>query len=186
MSYSKIGFCENQEECPKRHPVGVCLHWRRGYCDKEEASCFYRHPDDEFGVMKNDGSRTPDMKRKRTLSGQNIASSPKSSENHFLYQKVLDITRQLEAKNEIRQPRQEPVSRQNLPDRPENFLCQNQFQRTTAPDQFTRQAIPGYFATPVTDFAQLSPVQPVPVPGWTMGNVMPQWGTQGVYPGNQM
>ena len=66
-SHSRSGFCEDPDQCPLRHPSGICMHWRRGNCDKESV-CFYRHPVEEFGSMKNDGSRTPDMKRKRTFS----------------------------------------------------------------------------------------------------------------------
>ena len=185
MSYSKIGFCENQEQCPKRHPVGICLHWKRGYCDKEEATCFYRHPEEEFGVMKGDGSRTPDLKRKRKLSNPNIASSPDRSDSHFLYQKVIELTRKLDAKNETNQARPESVPRASHADRPEQYPHQNQsnqFQRISSADQFTRQAVPSYYAAPVADYAPVRPVQPVA--GWNMSNVMPQWGCQGGYAGN--
>ena len=182
-SFSKTAFCDNHDKCPMRHPEGVCLHWRRGRCEKE-SFCFYRHPEDELGIMKNDGSRTPDPKRKRTFSNHNNSTSPdRSSENHFLYQKVLELEKQLEAKNNPNQIRQEPVPRSKLIDRSDQYSRQSQleqFQRTNVPEQFTRQVPgPSYYGPTV------GPVQPIPVTSWGVSRVMPQWGSQEMYPGNQ-
>ena len=180
-SFSKLAFCENQEQCPLRHPTGICMYWRGGQCEKE-FMCFYRHPEDEFGSMKNDGQRTPDLKRRRTFSNQNISCSPdRSSENNFVYQKVLELTKQLEAQNNPRQSDQ--MSRSNLSDQSEQFSRQSQpgkFVRTGTSDQTSRQPDPSYFTTPT------GPVQPMQVPGWSMGHmVVPQWGTQEMFQGNQ-
>ena len=179
-SHSKSGFCEDPDQCPLRHPSGICMHWRRGNCDKESV-CFYRHPVEEFGSMKNDGSRTPDMKRKRTFSNQNTSSSPNGSESAFLYQKVLELTKQLEARNNPRQSRQDQTSHTNRPDQTVQFTRQSQPDqsiRQGMTEQFPRQAVPSYYAAPA------APAQPVHMPVWGQVMPQPQWGSQDMYQGN--
>ena len=184
-SYSKVGFCENYDQCLLRHPVGVCLHWKRGRCEKDDALCFYRHPDDEFGsVHENDGSKSPNFKRKRTFSNQNIShSSNNSSENHFLYQKVLDLTRKLEEQKVVQNVSlMEQTSRKNMSD---------QFSRQNTSDQFPRQnvQIPRP-ATPSNYVTTAGQTQPMQMPSWGLGlgqagHTMPPWGNPGFYQGHQ-
>ena len=170
-----------------RHPTGVCLHWKKGYCERDSL-CFYRHPDEEFGAMvSNDGSNSPNFKRKRTFSNQNtpnVASNP--SENNFLYQKVLELTKELEdqkvkiasSQNNTpsRQTAIQQFSRQNLPD---------QFPRQSTPVQFPGHNVqqPGPPMIPRQDLPSVyttaaGPVQPVPMPSWGLGQpgqAMPHW-----------
>ena len=64
--------------------------------------CFYRHPDAEFGSMQD--SRSPALKRRRTFSNPSSPNQPTgisnqptgTSENAFLYQKFLEVSKELE------------------------------------------------------------------------------------------
>ena len=94
-SFSKHGSCDNYDDCLLRHPTGICLHWKKGHCNKDDM-CFYRHPADEFGSMMD--SQSPNMKRKRTFSNPNSPNQPNvSTDNHFLYQKYIQVSKELDA-----------------------------------------------------------------------------------------
>ena len=108
-SFSKNAVCENHDQCLKRHPEGVCLHWKKGHCTKDD-TCFFRHPENEFGTMQH----SPDYKRKRTFS--NSYSPNQKSSQDFLYQKFLEVSKELKfqkAKNASREAEQ--YLRQNQP-----------------------------------------------------------------------
>ena len=201
-SFIKIGYCENYDQCPLRHPEGICLHWRRGHCEKD-SQCFYRHPDEELGTVQNDESRTPDYKRKRTLSNQNG-----STENHFLYQKVLELSKVIEdQKLKTASSQQHLYASQMLPENtsrqlPTHFSRQqniqehltrpsehvNQFPRQNLPMQFPRASVPNQIRhqTPTNPYnTPAGPAQPVLMPSWGLGNTAAQWGPQEFFQGNQ-
>ena len=144
-SYSKTSFCENEKSCTMRHPIGICLHWKKGYCDKD-SQCFYRHPEEEFGSMiQNDGSSSPTLKRKRTFSNQNNQNTTpvtnNSSETHFLYQKVMELTKELEEqKAKIASSQMSTPSQQAGPQLLSRPNMQDQFCRQSTPVQYPGQA----------------------------------------------
>ena len=150
-------------------------------------------------------SRTPELKRKRTFSNQtspNQSTGPNSNstENHFLYQKLAEVTKELEvqkAKNANFQP--EIITRQN---QMSHFPAQHMTgiiprQNVTAqpprhPSHFAMYAntVPGQAQPKDCMTGQALPMvgMPAPVAGWgvQMGPNMSQWGTgQEFYPANQ-
>ena len=99
FNFSKYGTCENEQTCPRRHPSGICNRWKRGVCDKE-MECFYRHP------LEEEASGP----RKRTLSNQQMfqndknqrmsEQSPRKQEEHFLFQKMMDLEKKYQSLEE--------------------------------------------------------------------------------------
>ena len=142
-------------------------------------------PADEFGSMQ-DGGRTPDLKRKRNFSNQSSPSQPSGPvDNHFLYQKLIDVTKELEAqKMQNSNFQSESISRQNqMPRFPAQSLP-GITARQNATAQPPRQ--PSHFAMfpgqaqpsdPMTGQAHPT-VHIQPLAGWgVQGHGVPQWGT---------
>ena len=179
------------------------MQWSRGHCDKD-VLCFYRHPDEESGSAQNVEYRTPDFKRKRTFSNQNQQGSPSgSAENNFLYQKVRELSNQIEAQkytiasshqshysnkilpeNITRQlPSQFPreqLYRPNLSEHADQFTRPSQsvqFSRGNLSDQVRNQTTPNLYTTPAGQ------AQPVPMPTWGLPTA--QWVPQEFFQGNQ-
>lgn len=106
-TYSKLGFCEEEERCLDRHPTGVCLQWRRAICDKG-VKCFYQHPDKEYGSISKEGSSkdAQEVKRKRSNSGSFSPSvkaprteserSITSAADPFLYERMAKLEKEVE------------------------------------------------------------------------------------------
>ena len=143
-------------------------------------------------------SRSPELKRKRTMSNTNSPDQPKhsSNENHFLYQKFLEKELEIQ-KSRNASLEADQISRQNLTPQ---FPAQNQFIRHPVTMQPRQMNPTGFYAIntgttagqahPKDSFTgQAHPTggMTVPVPGWTsqMGPTM-QWGSgQEFFPANQ-
>ena len=144
-------------------------------------------------------SRTPDLKRKRTSSNPNSPNPPK--ENSFLYQKILDLTKELDAqriRNTSLQVNQ--ISRQNLPPQYLAPGLPGQFPRQNLTGQTSRQSPAGFYMVHPSTAGQAHPKDnmtgqahptanvSLPVPGWGlhMGPNMSQWSAgQEFFPLNQ-
>jgi hypothetical protein len=123
-SYSKYGFCKEEDECLDRHPEGVCLQWRRSLCDKG-LQCFYQHPDREYGSLAKEGlSRgSEETKRKRSQSNEsppppksagafNKDIEPANSKDHFLSERMFALEKEIEnqkRRSSVQMPTQPPV-----------------------------------------------------------------------------
>ena len=111
-AFSKMGFCKDEDECPDRHPAGVCLQWRRALCEKG-LLCFYQHPDKEYGTLAKEGSYRGDQESKRKRSNSNEyfpttksvrtlysnsteTETAKPSTDHFLYERMCKLEKELE------------------------------------------------------------------------------------------
>ena len=145
-------------------------------------------------MIQNDGSSSPTLKRKRTFSNQNNQNTTpvtnNSSENHFLYQKVMELTKELEEqKAKIASSQMSTPSQQAGPQLLSRPNMQDQFCRQSTPVQYpgqavhlTRQSDPSMF--PRQDLAGVYPTgppQPVPMTSWSIvqpGSAVPHWGHQ--------
>ena len=104
-TFSKLGFCNGEEECPDRHPTGVCLQWRRAICDKD-LHCFYQHPQKEHGSLARGGNKkeTEEGKRKRSSSSEPSPSKSAKTKTEisspkvdpFLYDRMSKLEKELE------------------------------------------------------------------------------------------
>ena len=106
-SFSKFGFCRDEEECINRHPAGVCLHWRRAVCEKG-LRCFYQHPDKDYGSLSRDGGHkdAQEPKRKRSSSygsppqslkvSRTETERAKSSGDSFLAERLAKLKKEVE------------------------------------------------------------------------------------------
>ena len=181
-----------------RHPAGVCLHWKKGQCNKGDM-CFYHHPDAEFGIMQQD-PRSPALKRRRTFSNPSSPNQPTgSSENAFLYQKFLEVSKELEmekSRNAGLQIDQTPRSTNHIAQNPTMHFPRQNVTMISRPTNMT-----GYYAIhpsgsvagqahPKDSFpgqAHPNSGMAVPMSGWAgqTGTSM-QWGTgQDFFPTNQ-
>ena len=139
-------------------------------------------------------SRTPDFKRKRTFSNPNSPNQLSgSSENHFLYQKVLELSKELNnQKMRSTNFQQEQVSRHI---HPSQYSAQNTGQNVAFQPSRLQQPT-GLYASHPSSTGQALPKDgmtgqalptggaSLPMPVWGVNTMpsMPQWG-QGFYQG---
>ena len=143
-------------------------------------------------------SRTPDPKRKRTFSNQTSPSQRMaSSDNHLLYQKLIDMSKELEAEK-MKNLQPGPIPRENpsLYFQPQNIhgITPRQNLATQPPRLPNHYAMfPGSVAgqaqpnNGMTGQAHPTVRAPLQVPGWEAqsGSSQPQWGAgQDFYPAN--
>ena len=150
-TFSKHGFCKDEEECPERHPTGVCLQWRRSICEKG-LQCFYQHPDKEHGTLAKEGAtkEAEFVKRKRSSSNESSPNNKSARTNdsgtrstnsngNFLYERMFAIEKELEnqkRRNSVPIPTQPPVYMMAPP----SMVPQHPTQTHTAPTAWSTVA----------------------------------------------
>ena len=99
-TYSQFGKCDQGNQCPGKHPSGICNRWRDGNCHLKTEDCQFRHPE----VITNE-NKEGEHKRKRssespfTSKAKNTKMDGRNenSRNDFLCESISNLHRKMDA-----------------------------------------------------------------------------------------